>query len=553
MSATCSHCGAQLAEGQRFCAACGAQHSESPGPAQKFCISCGSPMPPGGAFCNKCGAHAAPGTSPPLVSATSPGPAAQQAAPSVPLPAAPANAAAVNPPVPAVAASKSGGCGTILIVVLVLVVLAVGAGIGGVIYVGYRVKKKAHELASEWRGGPDGHDGSGLHGLGGILGNAATTPADLSDVAGSFKAGSQLVAACPEAAPTTASDSDHAAAKVPLREGLSWVNAWRRFNGDVEIMYKITATAPNYVDSSNSGIGFVDSRAVEGKEVDTRRQVCRADLQSASTYITENDAAYPSIIPHTTAFSLSQSSLQQLKTNGKITINYEGYLHAAGNRIVPVLQTAEMTRVEPSDVNYPVILNGQPTTLPVIHARGRFHFSGDERVKKLYRDPSFLDEDGEIFVVDDAHDPFMLLWKMGPVFQVRVVSITFPVDQPKPQIEEQLAKQKKAVIYGIYFDFNQATIKKESQPVLKEIADALKNNPDWVLAVHGYTDNIGGDAYNLDLSKRRAASVKSALVQEFGVSPERLTTEGSGSSNPVDSNDTLEGRARNRRVELVRP
>jgi outer membrane protein OmpA-like peptidoglycan-associated protein len=218
--------------------------------------------------------------------------------------------------------------------------------------------------------------------------------------------------------------------------------------------------------------------------------------------------------------------------------------------MVPVPQTAEFSRVEPADVNYPVILNGQPTNLPAIHARGHFHFSGEDKVKKLYSDPSFLDEDGEAFVLDDPQNPMTLLWAMGPVFQVRVVSITYPVD--KPQIEQQLAKQKKAIIYGIYFDFNQATIKKESQPVLKEIAEAMKNNPDWVLTVNGYTDNIGGDAYNLDLSKRRAAAVKKALVDQYAIEPTRLTTDGFGAASPVDTNETLEGRARNRRVELIR-
>jgi OOP family OmpA-OmpF porin len=63
---------------------------------------------------------------------------------------------------------------------------------------------------------------------------------------------------------------------------------------------------------------------------------------------------------------------------------------------------------------------------------------------------------------------------------------------------------------------------------------------------------VGGDAYNLDLSKRRAAAVKQALVTQYQVAPERLSTDGFGASRPVDTNDTLAGRARNRRVELTR-
>ena len=119
-------------------------------------------------------------------------------------------------------------------------------------------------------------------------------------------------------------------------------------------------------------------------------------------------------------------------------------------------------------------------------------------------------------------------------------------------MEKQLTEQKRAVTYGIYFDFNKDTIKPESEPVLKEIVQAMTDNPDWKLTVEGHTDNIGGDTYNLDLSKRRAAAVKEALVTRFHIAPDRLANDGYGASRPVETNDTLEGRARNRRVELTR-
>jgi outer membrane protein OmpA-like peptidoglycan-associated protein len=80
----------------------------------------------------------------------------------------------------------------------------------------------------------------------------------------------------------------------------------------------------------------------------------------------------------------------------------------------------------------------------------------------------------------------------------------------------------------------------------------MTDNPDWKLTVEGHTDNIGGDPYNLDLSKRRAAAVKEALVTRFHIAPDRLANDGYGASRPVETNDTLEGRARNRRVELTR-
>jgi OOP family OmpA-OmpF porin len=119
-------------------------------------------------------------------------------------------------------------------------------------------------------------------------------------------------------------------------------------------------------------------------------------------------------------------------------------------------------------------------------------------------------------------------------------------------MEQALKRDRKVLVYGIYFDFAQARIKKQSGPVLHEIADLMHKNPDWTLAINGYTDSIGVDAYNLALSKRRAAAVRDTLVAGFQIAAKRLASNGFGSGSPVDSNSTLIGRARNRRVELVR-
>lgn len=123
---------------------------------------------------------------------------------------------------------------------------------------------------------------------------------------------------------------------------------------------------------------------------------------------------------------------------------------------------------------------------------------------------------------------------------------------PAGGIENLLAKSGRVDVYGIYFDHNSARIKPESEPVLKEISDALAKNPAWKLKVDGHTDNVGGDAPNMNLSRARAASVKKALVTRYGVTADRLATGGVGASRPKESNRTEKGRARNRRVELVR-
>jgi outer membrane protein OmpA-like peptidoglycan-associated protein len=121
-----------------------------------------------------------------------------------------------------------------------------------------------------------------------------------------------------------------------------------------------------------------------------------------------------------------------------------------------------------------------------------------------------------------------------------------------PHIARALQTAKRVAVYGIYFDFASATLRPESKPVLNEIAAALRSNPSWKLTIEGHTDNVGGATYNLDLSKRRAQSVMSALVARYHITADRLNAAGYGFSRPKASNDTAEGRALNRRVELVR-
>ncbi len=119
-------------------------------------------------------------------------------------------------------------------------------------------------------------------------------------------------------------------------------------------------------------------------------------------------------------------------------------------------------------------------------------------------------------------------------------------------LEQALATAGKVDIYSIYFSFNSDVIREESEPTLEDIAEILRRHPDWRLAVNGHTDGIGGDQVNLALSGRRSTAVKDALSKRHGIAPNRLTTAGFGKSQPKDTNETLDGRARNRRVELVR-
>ena len=105
-------------------------------------------------------------------------------------------------------------------------------------------------------------------------------------------------------------------------------------------------------------------------------------------------------------------------------------------------------------------------------------------------------------------------------------------------------------VYGILFDTAQDRLKPESRPTLDEIAKLLNAKPDLRLKIVGHTDNVGAADYNMTLSRRRASSVVAALAQDYGIAAGRLQSSGAGLTAPVAPNDTEDGRAKNRRVEL---
>jgi len=118
------------------------------------------------------------------------------------------------------------------------------------------------------------------------------------------------------------------------------------------------------------------------------------------------------------------------------------------------------------------------------------------------------------------------------------------------EMANQIAVNGKVALYGILFDFNQATIRPDSEPALAEISKLLAENPTLNVLVVGHTDIEGAFEYNRTLSQKRAESVVANLVGK-GVASQRLFPVGVSFASPVATNATEEGRAKNRRVELV--
>ncbi len=427
--------------------------------------------------------------------------------------------------------------------------------IGGVIYVGYKVRQKARamrenlshlaadeDLSKLTKGGPpDAKDA--LQGLFSALSGKAV--ADGIPVLSS----TGPVSPC-SASPFPAQDK----ARVPFKPGTVLTTAWGIKYGDVEARNMIDSIGDSTVATTNSTGEYKNDNGATAKALTVTNQNCNSDYLSAVNFMTVNARQLPMLLHDLTRLRLSDKAFQEIKSKGQTNFTYADIFYVP-NGVKLTHQGGVLARVEAQDVKYPMIVNDQRVDLPVIHLKGSMTVP-DKDPRPASQRPK--QSDGELFVLDDVADPLVLNWRLkDPLyhngnFRVEVVKINFPVAKRENVLEKRLTEQKRAITYGIYFDFDKDTLKPESEPVLKEIAQTMTDNPDWKLTVEGHTDNVGGDPYNLELSKRRADAVKQALVSQYNIAPERLLTGGFGASRPIETNDTLEGRARNRRVELVR-
>lgn len=119
------------------------------------------------------------------------------------------------------------------------------------------------------------------------------------------------------------------------------------------------------------------------------------------------------------------------------------------------------------------------------------------------------------------------------------------------EMRQALERDGRIAIYGIYFDFDKAEIQPDSEPQIAQLAALMEENPQLQVLIVGHTDGKGAFDYNLSLSQRRAQAVADALVSAHGIARDRLTPAGAGMIAPVASNRTDQGRAKNRRVEIV--
>lgn len=332
--------------------------------------------------------------------------------------------------------------------------------------------------------------------------------------------------------------AQQAGAEVPLIEGLRIVSVLQFPEGDRENVVLLESVSSRGVTYSWKFREHAEAR--DSRELTFERFVSAADLAGAPR-LNDVFTTGRSETPGYTAFSISRKSYARLLAEGQVpyTVTWvkEGPFGAALGGMFSTRVTLKGTLTLPSAKAepMPVLLNGRRVSLPAIHLKGRFALQD-------------IKQETDYWVLADSAHPLLLKEVNGPQ-----VLNTIRIDLPEAEagVERDLEKNCRAELPGVYFGFASAQLESTSDPALAGVAQLLEKHPAWTLSIEGHTDSVGDPASNRTLSQRRADAVRAALA-ERGVRPDRLETAGFGASQPRESNATIEGRARNRRVELVR-
>jgi len=317
-----------------------------------------------------------------------------------------------------------------------------------------------------------------------------------------------------------------ASPSIPLVKLLRVNWAWRgdSIEGDYTPVMLVTGVDPASVAIMMHARKGKTGGGQEDVDIDVR--MMRSDMDDGHIYRQIWITTDPLVMKGTTSMVLSAGVMRDIATKGSAQLTVVDKVTTAGASVDAMVSlmraltsdsvatgtpyTGTLTRVEPGTIPFTVLVNDRMVTLPTIHIRGTLTHGIDRYASdmQILADPAFP-------IVLSAAIPATANGGHGE--GGRVVSITYPDSGAAKRLEDDLAARRPVEIYDIYFDYNSAAIKPESDSILRQLGAIMRRHPDWKLRVTGHTDSIGA-----------------------------------GDSQPLESNATLEGRARNRRVELTR-
>jgi outer membrane protein OmpA-like peptidoglycan-associated protein len=359
------------------------------------------------------------------------------------------------------------------------------------------------------------------------------------------------------------------APRIAPTTGLAMVQTLHFLGGDRESVVTVD-------DASPAGVRFLWRFVEVHSTGDTLRKtyarfVSTADLAEATRlhdlYTDDGPVEHPSY----TAYTLSTAVYRQLRAEGSAAFQImapEPVVGAAtmlavlgigGARRVPVRWRGSLVRASADAEPFPLLVNGRRVTVPAMRLRGDF----------VARERKW---EPNLWVLADS--AFPLLLKISPsASNTENVLQTVRIDLPDEStvsgdkgkdsdgqekgmagdVESALASACRVELPGIYFGFNSASLDSASHRTIARLAAMLERHPEWSLTLEGHTDSIGGGGEaNQLLSQRRAEAVLAGLTTRMGARARAIRAVGYGASRPREPNATIEGRARNRRVELVR-
>ena len=382
-----------------------------------------------------------------------------------------------------------------------------------------------------------------------------------------------LWAACVVALGAASAEAQAPAGRIPLGTGATIVQTLSTPTAERESVHLVRL-------ASDSGLHYEWRLEEVHTTGDTLRQEYRyfeawSDVAGAHRLRGYHDVEAPEAHPGYTMHALSRAMYRRM-LEGKpdsfqimsvAAVPGSGMLRSlgmGGGRQAPVRWRGTIAPVDRKAVPFPVLLNGRRVQLRALHLRA------DLSARQGRWQPEF-------WVVADSSYPLIVKWigafeEPGNVLQTTRIDLPLaavPAENASvgeggllagregagagaAALERELSSSCRVELPGIYFAFNSAHLAPASDRAIAAIAGILARHPDWTATLEGHTDSIGSAAANRELSEKRVAAVRARLVERHKVDAARLKVAGLGASRPREPNATIEGRARNRRVELVR-